>query len=36
MAATLEEWLMAAEYVMAGGNYDGDPLRAGRADVRRP
>src|SRR5262249_6269304 len=21
MAATLEEWLMAAEYVMAGGNY---------------
>jgi 3-deoxy-7-phosphoheptulonate synthase len=22
MAATLEEWLMAAEYVMAGGNYD--------------
>jgi 3-deoxy-7-phosphoheptulonate synthase len=22
MAATLEEWLMAAEYVMAGGNYE--------------
>ena len=22
MSATLEEWLMAAEYVMAGGNYD--------------
>ncbi len=22
LAATLEEWLMAAEYVMAGGNYD--------------
>jgi 3-deoxy-7-phosphoheptulonate synthase len=22
MAATLEEWLMAAEYVMAGGNYN--------------
>jgi 3-deoxy-7-phosphoheptulonate synthase len=22
MAATLEEWLMAAEYIMAGGNYD--------------
>jgi 3-deoxy-7-phosphoheptulonate synthase len=21
MAATLEDWLMAAEYVMAGGNY---------------
>ena len=22
MSATLEEWLMAAEYVMAGGNYN--------------
>jgi len=22
MSATLEEWLMAAEYIMAGGNYD--------------
>src|SRR5262249_60225066 len=22
LAATLEEWLMAAEYVMAGGNYN--------------
>ena len=22
MSATLEEWLMAAEYVMAGGNYE--------------
>jgi 3-deoxy-7-phosphoheptulonate synthase len=22
MSATLEEWLMAAEYVLAGGNYD--------------
>ena len=22
LAATLEEWLMAAEYIMAGGNYD--------------
>src|SRR5471030_53929 len=22
MSATLEEWLMAAEYILAGGNYD--------------
>ena len=28
LAATLEEWLMAAEYVMAGGNYNVCPYPA--------
>ena len=36
MSATLEEFLMAAEYIMSEGNYNVDPLRARRAHLRRP
>ncbi len=30
LAATLDEWLLAAEYVMSEGNYQRHPLRARR------
>ncbi len=35
MSATLEELLMAAEYIMSEGNYNVDPLRARRAYLCR-
>ena len=28
IAATIEELLLSSEYIMSGGNYDVDPLRA--------
>ena len=28
IAATIEEWLLSAEYILAGGNHARDPLRA--------
>ena len=34
LAATLEEFLMAAEYILASGNPQRDPLRAGGPDLR--
>ena len=34
MSATVEDWLMSAEYVLAQGNRRRDPLRAGHPDVR--
>jgi 3-deoxy-D-arabino-heptulosonate 7-phosphate (DAHP) synthase len=33
MSATLEEFLMSAEYILAEGNYDVVPVRARRAHV---
>ena len=33
-AATYEEWLLAAEYVLSGGKQPGDSLRAGDKDIR--
>ena len=36
MSATLEEWLMSAEYLLSGGNCECDPLRTRRADILRP
>ena len=35
LAATLEEFLMSAEYILAEGNYDVDPVRARGAHVLR-
>ena len=29
LSSTIEEWLMSAEYIMAGGQPPGHPLRAG-------
>ena len=34
MAATLDEWLLAAEYVMSEGNYQVILCERGREDVR--
>ena len=34
ISATIEEWLMAAEYILSGGKRQGHPLRAGDQDVR--
>ena len=34
LSATLEEWLMAAEYVLDGGQLPRDAVRARHADVR--
>ena len=34
ISATIEEWLLSAEYVLAGGNTRGDPLRARHPHVR--
>ena len=35
MSATLEEWLMSAEYILSGRQLRGDPLRTGRPDICR-
>ena len=34
ISATIEEWLLSAEYMLSGGNTDVDPLRARHPDVR--
>ena len=34
ISATIEEWLLSAEYVLSGGNTDVDPVRARHPDVR--
>ena len=34
ISATIEEWLLSAEYILAGGNHDVDPVRARHPHVR--
>ena len=34
ISATIEEWLLSAEYVLAGGNMDVDPVRARHPHLR--
>ena len=34
MATTIDEFLLAAEYVLAGGQPERDPVRAGHPDLR--
>ena len=36
MSATLEEWLMSAEYLLAGGQWRSDPVRARGQNLFRP